>query len=131
MGQKTTKRCLTQEVTFEPLANEWRATDQRTEVLDVITGPGESCESVPPSCRTCCAPVEGQITLEEVLVVRHEALQKIDFLLRDDEIEDCSGPPAIPECVTAVRRARIQKRRASGGTADIFGVEVPAGVVSS
>merc|ERR1712098_359250 len=47
--------------------------------------------------------------VEEVLVVHHEALQKVDFLLRHDELTSCESP-AMPECVTAVRRAKILKR---------------------
>lgn len=41
--------------------------------------------------------------------MHHEALQKVDFLLRHDELSSCESP-AVPECVTAVRRAKILKR---------------------
>eukprot|EP00747_Dinoflagellata_sp_TGD_P182118 gnl/TRDRNA2_/TRDRNA2_36225_c0_seq1.p1 gnl/TRDRNA2_/TRDRNA2_36225_c0~~gnl/TRDRNA2_/TRDRNA2_36225_c0_seq1.p1 ORF type:complete len:206 (-),score=44.32 gnl/TRDRNA2_/TRDRNA2_36225_c0_seq1:145-762(-) len=105
--QTTTKMCHTQEIAFEPLHNEWRPIDEWSE--DVMSA--NSCEaSVPANCKLCCRPTDSQV--EEVLVVHHEALQKVDFLLRHDELESCESP-SVPECVTAVRRARIQKRLAA------------------
>jgi len=94
--------CHTQEIAFEPAHDEWRPVDEWSE--DVTQS--QNCEP-PETCRLCCRP--GDSYVEEVLVVHHEALQKVDFLLRHDELTSCESP-AVPECVTAVRRAKVLKR---------------------
>lgn len=48
-------------------------------------------------------------------MVHHEALQRVDFLLRYDELAACESP-ALPECVSAVRRSKIQKRLQNHGS---------------
>lgn len=101
MGQSTPKMCHTQEIAFEPAHDEWRPVDEWSEDLR-----GPHCEPA-DNCRLCCRP--GDSHVEEVLVVHHEALQKVDFLLRHDELTSCEAP-TVPECVTAVRRAKILKR---------------------
>lgn len=102
MGGSQPKMCHTQEIAFEPAHDEWRPIDEWHEDLSQ----GQSCEPR-QNCRLCCKPVESHV--EEVLVVHHEALQKVDFLLRHDELTSCEAP-AVPECVTAVQRARVVKR---------------------
>lgn len=102
MGQTTKKMCHTQEIAFEPTQDEWRPVDEWDE--DVT--PGQNCE-VPSNCRLCCRP--GDQHVEEVLVVHHEALQKVNFLLKHDELSSCESP-TVPECVAAVWRSKIQKR---------------------
>uniref|UniRef100_A0A6U6QT44 Uncharacterized protein n=1 Tax=Zooxanthella nutricula TaxID=1333877 RepID=A0A6U6QT44_9DINO len=57
----------------------------------------------------CCANAEGPCIVEEVLVVHHDALRKVNFLLKVDELSGCDLP-AIPECVAAARRAEMQRR---------------------
>jgi len=113
MGQATPKMCQMKEIAFEPHAHEgeWRPVDEWSE--DVPGGAG-ACDAVPvpQRCRLCCRPGDAA-QVEEVLVVHHEALQKVDFLLRHDELTECCEAPAIPECVAAVRRAKIQKRLAA------------------
>jgi len=96
--------CHTQEIAFEPYHDEWRPVDEWSED---ISPQGQSCEPAGDNCRLCCRPGESHV--EEVLVVHHEALQKVDFLLRHDELNSCEAP-VVPECVTAVRRAKILKR---------------------
>lgn len=41
--------------------------------------------------------------------MHHEALQRVDFLLRHDELAACESP-SLPECILAMRRTKIQKR---------------------
>lgn len=103
MGQSTPRMCHTQEIAFEPAHDEWRPVDEWSEDLSQ----GQHCEPAGDNCRFCCRPGESHV--EEVLVVHHEALQKVDFLLRHDELNSCEAP-VVPECVTAVRRAKILKR---------------------
>mmetsp|Transcript_107244 Transcript_107244/g.201873 ORF Transcript_107244/g.201873 Transcript_107244/m.201873 type:complete len:290 (+) Transcript_107244:136-1005(+) len=102
MGQTPKKMCHTQEIAFEPTQEEWRPVDEWSEDLT----PGQNCE-VPSNCRLCCRPVDQHT--EEVLVVHHEALQKVNFLLKHDELSSCESP-SVPECVAAVWRSKIQKR---------------------
>lgn len=102
MGQTQKMMCHKQEIAFEPTHDEWRPIDEWSEDLTQA----HQCEP-PRHCRHCCRPNES--TVEEVLVVHHEALQKVDFLLKHDELTSCEAP-AVPECVTAVRRAKILKR---------------------
>lgn len=105
MGSSPPKMCQMKEIAFEPSREEWRPVDEWSEDIDG-TGPCDGVP-VPQHCRLCCRPGDSQV--EEVLVVHHEALQKVDFLLRHDELTSCEAP-MIPECVAAVRRAKIQKR---------------------
>lgn len=102
MGQTTPKMCHTQEIAFEPTHDEWRPVDDWSEDLT----PAQPCEP-PGNCQVCCKPPDSHV--DEVLVVHHEALQKVDFLLRHDELTSCEAP-VVPECVTAVRRGKILKR---------------------
>eukprot|EP00927_Polykrikos_kofoidii_P034833 TRINITY_DN29462_c0_g1_i1.p1 TRINITY_DN29462_c0_g1~~TRINITY_DN29462_c0_g1_i1.p1 ORF type:complete len:540 (-),score=103.22 TRINITY_DN29462_c0_g1_i1:43-1662(-) len=105
MGQAARKMCHTHEISFEPGGTEeWQSVDEWSEDR---TEPPRLFEGTPTRCRACCVPNDSKV--EEVLVVHHVALQKIGFLLRHDELQGCESP-AIPECVTAVRRSRIQKR---------------------
>lgn len=108
MGQAPQKMCQMKEIAFEPSHDEWRPVDEWSE--DVSGASACDALPVPQHCRLCCRPGESQV--EEVLVVHHEALQKVDFLLRHDELTSCEAP-MIPECVAAVRRAKIQKRLAA------------------
>lgn len=102
MGQTSKKMCHTQEIAFEPNQEEWRPVDEWAEDVTV----GQNCE-VPSNCRLCCRPSDSHV--EEVLVVHHEALQKVNFLLKHDELTSCESP-SVPECVAAVWRSKIQKR---------------------
>lgn len=137
MGQKAPTICRMQEVAFEQNPDgEWQQMDDEwgettacrpALVLLAVKNPsqdqGNMCEQAAQTCQDaeasssfmgctpCCrAPVEAQI--DEVLVVHHEALQKVGFLLRHDELQLCESP-AVPECVTAMRRNRIQRRLAA------------------
>lgn len=105
MGQPPTKMCHTQEIIFEPLNDEWRAVDEWRE--DGPAGSSWGPIDQAAKCRFCCNGSDMQV--DEVLVVHHEALQKVNFLLRHDELQSCESP-AVPECVMAMRRAKIQKR---------------------
>eukprot|EP00401_Gymnodinium_catenatum_P006807 CAMPEP_0117500954 /NCGR_PEP_ID=MMETSP0784-20121206/23045_1 /TAXON_ID=39447 /ORGANISM="" /LENGTH=550 /DNA_ID=CAMNT_0005296185 /DNA_START=75 /DNA_END=1727 /DNA_ORIENTATION=- len=102
MGQTTAKICHMRSITFEPGGSleEWNAVDEWSEQPAVGPNVAEA------TCRSCCVPADSRV--EEVLVVHHEALQKINFLLRHDELQTCEAP-GVPDCVTAIRRARIQK----------------------
>jgi len=101
--------CHTQEITFEPDGGnstaEWQAIDEWSE--DKAVSSLATLDNTSLACRHCCDANDSKI--EEVLVVHHEALQKVNFLLRHDELQACEAP-TIPECVTAMRRARIQRK---------------------
>lgn len=117
MGQASPPRvCHMQEIAFEPHQNEWHPVDDWSED---IKEPSHACDgderspasaAVAGACgRICCRHPGEAGRVEEVLVVHHEALQKVDFLLRHDELNNCDAP-AMPEVVAAVRRAKIQKK---------------------
>lgn len=61
--------------------------------------------SNPVACRSCCQAVE---EIDEVLIVHHEALRKVDFLLKYNELTSCDSP-TLPACVNAVKHARIER----------------------
>jgi len=63
----------------------------------------QRCHSV-PFFGTCC---QNEDILEEVVVVHHEALRKVDFLLRYDELARCESP-SIPACVSALKHRRLR-----------------------
>lgn len=58
-------------------------------------------------CGTCCRNDEE--ALEEVVIIHHEALRKVDFLLRYDELARCESPH-IPSCVTALKNEKLNRR---------------------
>jgi len=103
MGQRASKMCHTQEIAVGPTQEEWRPVDQWSE--DVATA-DSGCGSHIRCRPSCCRPVDSKV--EEVLVVHHQALQRVDFLLQHDELS-CEQP-MLPECVTAMRRTKILKR---------------------
>eukprot|EP00928_Gymnodinium_smaydae_P045723 TRINITY_DN30438_c0_g1_i1.p1 TRINITY_DN30438_c0_g1~~TRINITY_DN30438_c0_g1_i1.p1 ORF type:complete len:270 (-),score=50.23 TRINITY_DN30438_c0_g1_i1:161-922(-) len=115
MGQNETRLCRTQEIGWahpssEKEASEWQAGDEFAE--DPATVPARLSHLGEPSgtplnCQPCCAPPDSKA--EEVLVVHHHALKRIDLLLKLDELQACETP-GVPECVAAVRRAKIQRR---------------------
>jgi len=109
MGQAPAapRMCRTQEIMYEPTNEEWQTVDEWSEAPIADSG----YEGLPyVGCRAlCCRPQESDVHVDEVLVVHHDVLQKVQFLLRHDELQSCESP-AVPECVMAMRRARIQKR---------------------
>lgn len=96
MGTSVRKMCHTQEIAFERAEDEWRAVDAWSEDVNPAS-----------RCGFCCRPTESQV--DEVHVVHHEAFQRVDFLLHHDDLTACDAP-AMPQCVTAVRRAKVLKR---------------------
>mmetsp|Transcript_78051 Transcript_78051/g.220681 ORF Transcript_78051/g.220681 Transcript_78051/m.220681 type:complete len:236 (+) Transcript_78051:149-856(+) len=116
MGQATTglaarRLCHMQEIAHEPFANEWQSLGQWTaEVEDAGGGGGNECKAAAAAWgATCCANDDGGCSVEEVLVVHHDALKKVNFLLRVDELSGCELP-TVPECVVAAKRAEMQKK---------------------
>lgn len=113
-GQAPPRRFYhTQEIAHEPLADEWQTLGQRTtEVVDLgdPQACGSSCKVIAPWGAPCCTSDDGVFSVEEVLVVHHDALRKVNFLLKVDELSGCELP-SVPECVVAARRAELQKRQ--------------------
>mmetsp|Transcript_137101 Transcript_137101/g.382329 ORF Transcript_137101/g.382329 Transcript_137101/m.382329 type:complete len:240 (+) Transcript_137101:171-890(+) len=123
MGQATTglstrRLCHTHEIAHEPGANEWQSLGQWTsEVEDRDGGLGGECRAAVSAAwgASCCAGEDGgHRPVEEVLVVHHDALRKVDLLLRVDELDGgrCELP-AVPECVVAAKRAELARRAAN------------------
>jgi len=113
MGQAPPRRmCHTQEIALEPRSDQWQTLGRWTTTAEVdqaeAGGIGRGCKAalVPP----CCATDDGACSVEEVLVVHHDALRKVNFLLKVDELSGCELP-AVPECVVAARRAELRKRQ--------------------
>lgn len=101
-----------QEITHSADLNEWKSLRQRTvEVEETNPGAGSECKaSMAPWTGACCASDDaGPFCVEEVLVVHHDALKNINFLLRVDELSGCALP-SPPECVIAAKHAELQKR---------------------
>lgn len=68
----------------------------------------------PRGCRQaitppCCAVDDSACSVEEILVVHHDALRKVNYLLKADDLTGCDMP-SVPECVVAARRAELHKR---------------------
>mmetsp|Transcript_2767 Transcript_2767/g.7424 ORF Transcript_2767/g.7424 Transcript_2767/m.7424 type:complete len:244 (-) Transcript_2767:20-751(-) len=114
-GLSTRRLCHTQEIAHGPLADEWTSLGQWTlEVEDSSTSFNGDCRAAVGAAWgvTCCAGEEsGPRPVEEVLVVHHDALRKVDFLLRVDELAGTSCElPSVPECVVAAKRAELNRR---------------------
>lgn len=129
MGQATTghitrRLCHRLEIAHEPFADEFKELGHR--ILEV----DEYNPAMSGDCRAaarqwgvnCCAVEEtGPRAVEEVLVVHHDALRKVDFLLHVDELAGARCElPAVPECVVAAKRAELTRRAAGavGGLAE-------------
>jgi len=110
MGQAAPRRiCHTQEIAFTQQQGEWQSLGATTtEVGGCDSAPlAHKCKArlVPP----CCAADDGTSSVEEILVVHHDALRKLNFLLEVDELSGCELP-AVPECIIAARRSELQRR---------------------
>lgn len=115
MGQAPPRRTTyhTQEIALVPRSvDEWQTLGRWTTTAEVegpeADGGTRGCKAalVPP----CCATDDGACSVEEVIVVHHDALRKVNFLLKVDELSGCELP-AVPECVVAARRAELRKRQ--------------------
>mmetsp|Transcript_8201 Transcript_8201/g.23450 ORF Transcript_8201/g.23450 Transcript_8201/m.23450 type:complete len:242 (+) Transcript_8201:146-871(+) len=114
-GQPVPRRvCRTQEISLGCYADGlWQAqtlsrwtTADDSEFQEPCSARGCHAAVIPP----CCRVAEDQ-SVEEVLVVHHDALRKVNFLLKVDELSGCEVElPAVPECVAAARRAELQRR---------------------
>jgi len=62
-------------------------------------------------CTPCCTVDETEPTVEEIIVVHHEALRKVNYLLKSDDFSGAAELPSIPECVTAAKRAELQRQQ--------------------
>lgn len=116
MGQGTIGHGLprrlyhTQEIAHQPSVNEWKSLGHWTvEVEESDSSTFSQCKEGGPFGAICCTADEGTCPVEEVLVVHHDALKKVNFLLRVDEMSGCDLP-VVPECVIAARRAELQRR---------------------
>lgn len=114
MGQAHKRFYHTQEIAHAPRFDEWEVLGNRTvevEETDGWQGGGTCVASVSrPWGAACCAVEDSTASVEEVLVVHHEALRKVNFLLRVDELSGCDLP-TVPECVIAAKRAELLKQR--------------------
>mmetsp|Transcript_7244 Transcript_7244/g.16394 ORF Transcript_7244/g.16394 Transcript_7244/m.16394 type:complete len:246 (-) Transcript_7244:99-836(-) len=110
-GLAARRFCHTQEIAHEPIANEWQSLGQWTSEVEEKNGSvGSECKAAVSSLgASCCATDDGACAVEEVLVVHHDALKKVNFLLRVDELSGCELP-SVPECVIAAKRAELQKK---------------------
>mmetsp|Transcript_69918 Transcript_69918/g.200378 ORF Transcript_69918/g.200378 Transcript_69918/m.200378 type:complete len:306 (+) Transcript_69918:1843-2760(+) len=113
MGQAAPRHiCQTQEIAFTQQPGEWHSLGATTTELGVrdIAPLAHFCKAglVPP----CFTADVCTSSIEEVLVVHHDALRKVNFLLMGDELSVCEQCelPAVPECVIAARRSEIQRR---------------------
>jgi len=100
MGQSRTRLYHTQEIAYVPAVNEWQRLGQWSNEVVAASSPWHAA---------CCGADEGNSSVEEVLVVHHDALKKVNILLRADELSGCDLP-SVPECVVAAKRAEIRRR---------------------
>lgn len=106
MRQATPRRfSLTQEIAVGQSSASKTHTVSRGTLEDLEREP--TCQSAvrPP----CCAVDDAACSVEEILVVHHDALRKVNYLLKVDEFSGCELP-AVPECVLAARRVEQQRR---------------------
>lgn len=109
-GLAARRFCHTQEIAHEPIANEWQSLGHWTAEVEEKQGLGGECKAAVTSWgASCCATEDGGCAVEEVLVVHHDALKKVNFLLRVDELSGCELP-SVPECVIAAKRAELQRK---------------------
>mmetsp|Transcript_85659 Transcript_85659/g.223230 ORF Transcript_85659/g.223230 Transcript_85659/m.223230 type:complete len:306 (-) Transcript_85659:298-1215(-) len=110
MGQTASRHiCHTQEIAFTQQPGEWQSLGATTTEVGVrdIARLANFCKA--RLVRPCFTADVGTSSVEEVIVVQHNALRKVDFLLLGDELSVCELP-AVPECVIAARRSEIQRR---------------------
>mmetsp|Transcript_68301 Transcript_68301/g.192589 ORF Transcript_68301/g.192589 Transcript_68301/m.192589 type:complete len:234 (-) Transcript_68301:177-878(-) len=118
MGQAQKRFYHTQEIAQTPRDDEWEFLGQRTVEVEETenwqtNGVCVASSTTRPWGAACCAAEDGTAAVEEVLVVHHEALRKVNFLLRVDELSGCDLP-TVPECVIAAKRAELLKERNAG-----------------
>lgn len=114
MGQSSRRLCHTQDITYDATVREWQPV-KRTTRIDEVPGNASippACDHAQTKCRALCGGNDGINGVDEVLVVHHEALKKVNFLLRVDELSGCDLP-TVPECVVAAKQAEMQKRHLS------------------
>eukprot|EP00397_Hematodinium_sp_SG-2012_P035572 GEMP01038278.1.p1 GENE.GEMP01038278.1~~GEMP01038278.1.p1 ORF type:complete len:333 (+),score=80.31 GEMP01038278.1:75-1073(+) len=98
------------EIEYDDKVEEWYlSVDDRPVGTEEKNGPSSSCEQN-PFCNSCCRNDED--TFEEVVIIHHEALRKVDFLLRYDELARCESP-TIPTCVSAVKHQKLNRKFSS------------------
>lgn len=78
------------------------------ERIDESSSP-DPCEALPFHC-SCCRTEE----IEEAVVVHHDALRQVNFLLSYDELA-AEELPGVPRCVGAVRQAKNKTKWAKRG----------------
>lgn len=106
MGQQAPKRFShTQEIAFGPSTCETHTVSRAT-LEDMGAQEPYRCRAV--MTPSCCAVDDSAPTVEEILVVHHDALRKVNFLLKVDEFSGAELP-SVPECVVAVKRAELQR----------------------
>lgn len=103
MGQQApTRLACTQEIAFCSSSGEAHSVSHIT-VEDL--GSQEK-----QRCTPCCTVDDGAPSVEEIIVVHHEALRKVNYLLRSDDFSGAAELPSIPECVTAAKQAELQRQ---------------------
>lgn len=107
MGQQVPRRYShTQEIAVGPSVGETH-TMSRGLLEDLGAQEPRGCrQAVTPPC---CAVDDSACSVEEILVVHHDALRKVNYLLKADDLTGCDMP-SVPECVVAARRAELHKR---------------------
>eukprot|EP00746_Dinoflagellata_sp_MGD_P141390 gnl/MRDRNA2_/MRDRNA2_74505_c0_seq2.p1 gnl/MRDRNA2_/MRDRNA2_74505_c0~~gnl/MRDRNA2_/MRDRNA2_74505_c0_seq2.p1 ORF type:complete len:338 (+),score=69.27 gnl/MRDRNA2_/MRDRNA2_74505_c0_seq2:71-1084(+) len=107
MGQQIQK-CHTQEYRYVEEKYGEGNFQSMGERIDETYSP-DPCESMPFHC-SCCRTEE----IEEAVVVHHDALRQVNFLLSYDELA-AEELPGVPRCVGAVRQAKNKTKWAKRG----------------
>lgn len=117
------------EIEYDAIVKEWHPVDgwiQDTNTSHSIKGSSHEknrnnehddvlkCNYL-PFCYSCCRNAEEP--LEEVVIVHHAALRKVDFMLKYDELARCESP-GIPACVTAVKHRKLHQQFHGGKNFD-------------
>lgn len=80
-------------------------TMSRATVEDLGPEDERGCQN---STMPCCAVDDGFCSVEELIVVHHDGLRQVNYLLKADDLTGCELP-SVPECVVAARRAELQR----------------------
>lgn len=107
MGQQIQK-CHTQEYRYVEEKYGEGNFQSMGERIDETYSP-DPCEALPFHC-SCCRTEE----IEEAVVVHHDALRQVNFLLSYDELA-AEELPGVPRCVGAVRQAKNKTKWAKRG----------------
>eukprot|EP00929_Paragymnodinium_shiwhaense_P045582 TRINITY_DN23270_c0_g2_i1.p1 TRINITY_DN23270_c0_g2~~TRINITY_DN23270_c0_g2_i1.p1 ORF type:complete len:165 (+),score=25.15 TRINITY_DN23270_c0_g2_i1:105-599(+) len=75
------------------------------------------CDSINASLRGCCCKDANDGSVEDIIVVHHDAFNRLSFLMKFDELS-AAELPSVPQSVVEARRAEMQRCQANASQGD-------------